>query len=165
METEFDDLFADDAKPLGEMNMNEVNELCAKYAELEAESERLAEQQKELNDRIGKLGAKILQYVETYGQAPKKGANKMVPTSVGVFSFRETKSVNQPATIEEKLKLFDYLKEQGLFENMVSVNAKTLSSWAFKEIEAKESEGKFGWLPPGLSKINTFKSLTFKASK
>jgi predicted nucleic acid-binding Zn-ribbon protein len=80
----------------------------------------------------------------------------------GTISIKNNKSVAQPETIEEKLRFFEYLKEQGLFEAMVSVNSRTLTSWVGKEVEAKEKQGVFGWVPPGLKAISTYPSLSIR---
>ena len=80
----------------------------------------------------------------------------------GTVSIKNTKSITQPDGMEAKLQLFSYLREQGIFEEMVSVNSRTLSSWANKEIEAKEKEGIFGWVAPGLKPPETFASLAVR---
>ena len=80
----------------------------------------------------------------------------------GTLSIKNNKSVAQPETLEDKLAFFDYLKEQGIFHEMVSVNSRTLSSWAGKEIEAKEQKGVFGWVPPGLKAVNEYQSLSVR---
>ena len=108
-----------------------------------------------ISEKIKTLESKILLIMQEH-KMPK------FPCEFGTFSLVTKKSVTQPENLDEKLKLFSYLRDQGCFEEMVSVNSRTLSSWASREIEAKEKEGIFGWAPPGLKPASEHKTLSVR---
>lgn len=145
----------EEAPQASELTLKELTSICQKYADMRAQVDNLEAQAKKINDELKETEGKILEYLKEYGMPNFKGA-------FGTISIRNTKSISQPETMEEKLKFFDYLKEQELFESMVSVNSRTLSSWATKEIEAKEKEGIYGWVPPGLKPATEFQKITLK---
>lgn len=118
--------------------------LCDKIVDTEAEVDRLEKQVKKLNDDIKADRDKLLMYMQESGLTRLDGKN-------GHVEVDEIISVRQPATREDKAAFFKYLEDQDIFFDMVNVNSRTLSSWAKKEIKAKESEsGLAGWVPPGL---------------
>ena len=51
----------------------------------------------------------------------------------------------------DKQAAMDWLKERGDFDNLVSVNANTMSSYVKSLIEEKRAEGDFCWVPPGIT--------------
>ncbi len=114
----------------------DLSSLRTKIKELEDEAKKLSEKKKEIE-------RKLLNHMKETGLNQLKG-------SFGTVSIVHKKSISQPGSFEDKLQFFEYLKEQGIFEQMVSVNSRTLQSWVGKEIEAKEKEGVLGWLPPGI---------------
>jgi hypothetical protein len=109
----------------------------------------------ELEVIIDRLEGKLLEVMKSQGLSQLKG-------DFGTISIKNTKSIASPASLEDKLQLFEYLRGQGIFEEMVSVNSRTLNSWANKEIEAKEQQGIFGWAPPGLKPAMDFQSLSVR---
>ena len=145
----------DEAPEASDLTLKQLTTKCQEYADLRDKKEELEARLKEVEGQLTGLEGKILEYLKEYGMPNFKGA-------FGTISIRTTKTVNQPATAEDKHALFDYLREQDLFENMVSVNSRTLSSWANKEIEAKEKEGIYNWTPPGLKPAAEFQKITLK---
>lgn len=145
----------EEAPKASELTLKELTETCQKYADLRLMIDELEAQSKKINEEMKAVEGKILEYLKEYGMPNFKGA-------FGTISIRNTKTISQPETMEEKLKFFDYLKEQNLFESMVSVNSRTLSSWATKEIESREKEGVYGWVPPGLKPAQEFQKITLK---
>ena len=49
--------------------------------------------------------------------------------SIGKISVLETEYVNNPATEDDKKAFFDYLKKEGIFDEMVSVHYQKLNSF------------------------------------
>lgn len=70
----------------------------------------------------------------------------------GSFSFTLTDSYKTPKTLEQKEAFFAYLKEKNIFDEMITVNSRSLNSYAAKEIEAEYDKGNFGFTIPGLEK-------------
>lgn len=118
--------------------------LCNKIVNAEKEINELELRVKEITRSIEDDEKKLLLMMTEAGLDRLDGEH-------GYVEVDELISVRQPATNEEKLQFFDYLKSQDLFYNMVNVNSRTLSSWAKKEIKEMEKKtGMTGWVPPGL---------------
>lgn len=141
--------------PVNDTTIAGLRKLCESLI-LARESKDVVNQElKNVQEAIDELEVKILNIMKENAMPNFKG-------EFGTISIKNTKSITQPDGMEAKLQLFDYLKGQGVFEEMVNVNSRTLSSWANKEIEAKEKEGVFGWVPPGLKPPETFASLSVR---
>jgi hypothetical protein len=132
-----------------------LNQLSEKLLLLRESKDELEEQFKALESKISEVSSEILRRLKDSGKD-----NWQIPGAL--ISIKNTKSIRQPENLQKKLELFGYLRGQGVFEEMVNVHARTLSSWANKEIEAKEKQGVFGWVPPGLTQPETFSSLAVK---
>lgn len=144
-----------ETKPASETTLKGLNELCKTLLQLRDNKEACAEALKVANEAVDEIETKILNVLVENNMPNFKSEH-------GTFSVKTSKTFAQPESLERKLELFEYLKTQGIFENMVAVNARTLSSWAAKEVESKEKQGVFGWVPPGLSNPNEYKSLSVR---
>jgi hypothetical protein len=120
-----------------------LTKLCDELMVVRAKIDEIKKQEKEVSDEESRLEKLILNHLKEEGLPNFKG-------DFGAVSVVPRKSVIQPADMAEKMKFFAYLKEQNLLWEMVKVDSRTLSSWATKEIEAKEKNGILGWVPPGL---------------
>lgn len=138
-----------------EVTVKHLTGLCEKLVKARESKEELSEQLKVVEESIHRLEAKILTIM-------KENVLPSFKSDFGSISIRTVRTVAQPENLEKKLEFFEYLKDLGVFEQMVSVNSRTLSSWANREIEAKEQEGVFGWAPPGLKKPNEYQALTLR---
>jgi hypothetical protein len=121
-----------------------VDRLGALRAEYQAEKSRLAG----LNETIEELEREIVRILEAAGLERFDGEE------VAVF-LREKRSVKVPRDPEARNAFFNYLRGQGVFEELITVNAQTLNSWWKQEVEALRSKG----LPeeiPGIGEIITW---------
>jgi Fe-S oxidoreductase len=133
----------DSSQQATETSLSEMTAMVEKLYELKAEAKAFEAQAKEKNAEFKDLEYKVLQLLEA------TGASSYECPSGKIVKTRRV-SVRQPKSPEDKEAFFDYLKEQGDFDGLISVNSRTLTSYVQKEIEAKEEDGKFGWVPPGL---------------
>lgn len=141
-----------------ELNPLTIQELKALCMSLKVTREKKAEQEAQLkttNGEIAGIEYKIAEHLKENGMKDFKG-------EWGNVYLIKQKSVTQPDGMDAKLLFFGYLQEQGIFNEMVNVNSRTLSSWAKKEIEAKEKEGVYGWVPPGLKPPTETYTLGFR---
>lgn len=140
---------------LSNVTIDQLNALCDEYKKSCEAEEAKEEELKAFTEARKGIEGRILTILKEKNMPSYK-------TPVGTFSVKNNKSVAQPENMEEKHKFFDYLKEQGIFYEMVNVNSRTLNSWASKEVESKEKEGIFGWAPPGLKPPTLHQSLSFR---
>lgn len=72
--------------------------------------------QQEVIDALQELG-------KTSYKAPK-----------GTFSYKVIENFRTPKDNESRAKFFSYLKEKGVYDELITVNSATLNSWAKEEI-------------------------------
>jgi len=134
----------DQNKP-NDVTLKELTFLC-KMMKGYRESKKEAEDKvKEITKRLRDVEHKVLNYLEEYGM-------KNFSSEYGTVIRSKRYSVRQPQTPENREAFFGYLKEQGVFDELISVNSRTLTSWVRQEIEAKKDEGDCDFVPPGLDK-------------
>lgn len=138
-----------------DVTLGSINELIERLRTFREEKEKLEDQVKVVESGIRASEIKLIEYLKEAGMTSFKGAG-------GHVILNKRKNVSQPGSPEDKEALFNYLREQGIFEQMVSVNARTLSSWAIKEIEAKTQEGVYGWTPPGLKEPSEYEYISLR---
>lgn len=131
-------------------------------APLEGEQLRLAVEQLNLlvDDLAGKRAvhvaakARLSQLAEQVDAAEQKvkrmleaaGLERFDGNSI-VVRLRERTTVKIPKDLGEKQALFSYLRERGIFEEMISVHSATLNSWYRSECEELEASGKVPEVP------------------
>lgn len=71
-------------------------------------------------------------------------------SSMGTCTISNRTSVRIPQTVEDKLKLFEYLKQKNIFNELVGVNAQTLNSFYKSELEKAIERGDDEWKLPGV---------------
>lgn len=121
----------------------DMTEMCKTLINLTDEKKALEEILSAKSAEVETVKYKILNHM-------KESGTQSIKNDFGTFSAKIQKNVAVPANQQEKELLFDYFKEQGIYWEYVSVHSAKLSSWAKAEIEAKESQGILGWVPPGL---------------
>lgn len=125
-------------------DLKKFADLCNNIVNTEKKIDELEKKVKKLQESIKEDEEKLLSYMTESGLKRLDGEH-------GHVEVDEIVSIRVPATQEEKIQFFKYLEDQGLFYGMVSVNSRTLNSWAKKEIKAMEEKtGQTGWVPPGL---------------
>lgn len=138
-----------------EVTLKGLTDMCNLLVEKRKVKDEISEKLKLVGEEISELEAKILNVMKENALPNYKGP-------FGTVSVKTNRTVAQPESLEKKLEFFEYLRSLGVFEEMVSVNSRTLSSWATKEIEEREKNGEFGWVPPGLNAPNEYQSLSLR---
>ena len=90
-------------------------------------------------------------YTQVIGMMEELELDKF-STKKGTFSFKYDESFKTPKTPEDREAFFSFLKEKGVYDEMITVNSRTLNSWAKQEVEAAENDGNFDLEIPGLVK-------------
>lgn len=125
-----------------------ASELKRKIDEIDAEMERYKSEFKEVTGDL----MKILESL-SIDSVKMHGFN---------FFIEEKMSVKTPATLEDKLKLFEYLKSKNLFEEMVSVHSQTLNSFYKSEAEEAAQNGVLMFQMPGIEEPKPYKNLKMR---
>ena len=114
--------------------------LLAKKQELEAASEVVTNLQAEYTG----LELKVLAHLEMFGKDRYQAASGMLSV-VNKFSYKI------PRTTEDREKFFQYLKEKGHYDSLISVNSQTLNAYCKEEMEAAALSGNIDFSLPGIS--------------
>ncbi len=80
----------------------------------------------------------------------------------GLASVSYRTSVKTPKTPEDKAAFYAYLKEKGLYDQMISVNSATLNSFFKDALETAKREGKDDFVVPGLGEVTVTPNLSFR---
>jgi hypothetical protein len=87
-----------------------------------------------LNKRIAPITSELIQIMESMDMKNFAG-------SKGKVEFRTVDYVSNPQTEEDRTAFYDYLKQNGEFEDMVSVHHQKLNSYFNAKLEQAISEG------------------------
>lgn len=141
----------DDVAP-SEVTLEQMNKLCGEIGELRDRKDDMSEALKEVNGKLMRAEAQLIQYLKESGM-------KNIKNDHGNFSITTRTNVNQPVDREA---FVEYLKSKGEFENMYSFNSQKLKSYVMAEIEEKVREGQPNWLPPGITAPSEFETISFR---
>lgn len=75
------------------------------------------------------------------------------------ISITHKSSVKVPKDLESKQKFFEYLREKGLFDELVSINSNTLNGYYKEQLEAEMEAGNTDWEMPGIGAPTITKGL------
>ena len=133
----------------------ELNDLSAKIDGLRRQEAEASYVKKNITVELESAEAQMLELLDKAGLK-----NYRSPHGLASISFRS--SVRVPATPEAKALFFNYLKEQGDFDNLITVNSMTLNSY-YKEKMAHAIEiGQESFEIPGLEQITVTPILSFR---
>lgn len=134
---------------------NELSELTELASELKQSIDKVEGQLKQLKDKQGEVHSKILKVLEL-------SEIDSVKSHGFLFYTQSNSSVKTPKTLDEKLRLFDFLEAKGIFNEIVSVNSQTLNS-LYKNLEAEALEnGVLEFRMPGVEAPTVYKQLKMR---
>ena len=144
-----------------DVSVAELNQLCKKMYDLKAEHMDLKSRAAAVDGELKKLQQKVVNYLEHFNMTEYSGEFGKV-SRVRKFSVS--------ARDMDKPKFFEYLKKQGHFEEIISVNARTLNSYVRGEIEEKTGKGIYEvtdeeiakYKPEGLGEAKSHFTLSMK---
>ncbi len=142
-------------EPNQEIAMGEVMAMCRLAWEQRSKVDEMARLQSIESGILETLKAKVLAYMEQYE------LEKMHVPGFGTLSQINRFTVTVPKG-DQKLEFFEYLKENGTFEDMATVNSMTLNSWFKEKMDEALAEGNIEFKIPGLSEPKVNKTLGFR---
>ena len=74
----------------------------------------------------------------------------------------ERTSVRMPKDNEERKAFFDYLRERGVYDELVSVSSQTLNAFYRSELELAILRGELDFTIPGLNDVLVVPKLTVR---
>ncbi len=112
-----------------------------------------------MNKIAASMEGKIVQYLKELGRTKYE-------TPHGTVSIRGSWRVNLPEKGQAMGDFFDYLKSQGIFEAMATVNSASLNSLYMKEWEGAKKRGEgMTFTMPGVPAPTFFEKMSFRKGK
>jgi hypothetical protein len=137
------------------IEIQEFEKIAEQIANLRSEEARLSQEKKQITDQL-ELTEK--QMIDMLTQENLKSYH----AKAGTLSISYRSSVKTPKLPSERTAFFNYLKEKGVYDSMVSVNSMTLNSWYKKELEAAVEAGNDNFAVPGIEGVTLTETLNFR---
>lgn len=141
----------------------------APHTEPSVDLDKISDQILRLDEEIDALEAQLKQKRELYKVACDLMLKAFDLLSIENIRMRgklfykaNNTSVKIPRTLEDKEKLFNFLREKGLFEQMVSVNSQTLNSLYKSLAEEALQQGNLDFKIPGVEEPTIYTTLKLK---
>lgn len=133
-----------DEEPNTSITFEEVDALLAKISAEREKADALKIELTQLNVQIDELEQKAIRYLKALNRT-----NYNSP--LGKFGFRKDWQYKLPQGEENRQAYFNYLREKGLFESMVTVNSNTHKAFCKAEQAAAAEQGNvLGFSIPGV---------------
>lgn len=132
-----------------EASHSRLDELANEILSLKRKKEELSDMEKKVGVELETAKKRMVAALEAAGVDSAEVAGYS-------FSLRAKLSVRLPSSDEERTAFFDYLKNKGLFEQMISVNSNTLNSWYRGEAEAALEQGDIDFSVPGINNVSSY---------
>ena len=136
------------------MEVEELKVLAEKVKIARQEYDKASKAQKEASELKGLLESKMLDALEE-ADLMRFDAHDVM------FLVSNKTSAKTPKSPEEKELFFNYLREQGVYEDMITVNSATLNSYVKTEEALATERGELDFQIPGIA-IDYYKQLSVR---
>ena len=133
--------------------------VCKEIAEIREEIAKQKEVLKKLNEIESELEQQMVRALTASNRTSYQ-------SPYGTLSVAQRLSVSLPKDDKEREDFFNYLKDTGMFDTMITVNSNTLNSWYKAKKEELEEQGCFDFMKiPGLPEPRTMEIIQFRKGK
>jgi len=135
--------------------LNEMEELSAEIAELRLQESAASNAKKIITEKLTLAENKMIETLT---------ANSMdsYRSKVGLLSLSERTSVRLPKSDDDRAQFFNWLKNMGLYDKLVTVNSQTLNALYKEKFEEAKSLGNSEFAIPGCNEITITETLSFR---
>lgn len=151
-----------EAQTADEISIEDMDKLVVQYTEMRADYEAKKKVSTEAHKEMEKAKALVIQALI----ACKKSTYSV--DGIGRVSKVAKEKITVPKTLDDKLKLFEYIASKHGAEfltSMQSVNYNTLNSFYKEELESIEGPQKAEFVLPGVGAPTVEESLSFTKEK
>lgn len=124
-----------------DVTLDAFEKLVDQCFELQAEIRELDLQRKEKNEVLNVLQEKVIAYLDKYKKKDHSGRKGNITVKVEAYP-------SVPKDPQKKKQFFWYLKEKGVFDDLITVNSQTLRAFYKEEQEMNKDNPDFNI--PGL---------------
>lgn len=137
------------------VSVADMDDIVSRIAALRSEKGAKKLALDEVNTELDALELKAMEMLKDSGIPNFRGKD-------GLITVSHRTSVRVPQG-EERLSFFNYLKERGIFDSMITVNSQTLNAFYKSEFELAQERGDDDFTIPGISGETIVESLSFRS--
>lgn len=137
------------------MSLTDMENLMKEYADIRGQLDDLHDEEKKLNEAKLAVERKILSELKAVG-------NESYKSSLGTAYISTNLSYKIPKDEANRTALFDYLKKQGTFDTLITVNSQTFNAWCKAETQAAQEAGIFPFAIPGVEDPISYETIRFR---
>lgn len=141
-----------------EVTVKDLDDLVEEIKLKEELIGEVEEHLKEHNKDLAKLNAKAVLVLKDLERDEYDSPH-------GKIKIDQKWRVNLPATINDKLEFFEFLRSRGVFDTYATVNSNSLNSFYFAEKNSLPPEDQVLFSMPGIPAPSLFEKLSFKRRK
>lgn len=135
--------------------LDEMNKQCAMIADLRSKEAEAKMAAKAVTEQLEIAEFKMLEMLQQEGMSSYK-------SPFGTVSLSARTSVKIPADPESKKTFFEWLEQEGIYDNMVSVNSQKLNALYKARFEQAIEEGNTEFKIPGIGEPVITPQLSFR---
>lgn len=136
------------------MEIEDLKTLAEKVKIAREEYEKVSKSQKEASELKSLLESKMLDALDD-AELTRFDAHGTM------FVVTNKTSAKTPKTPEDREKFFSYLRDQGVYEDLITVNSQTLNSYVKSEEALATERGELDFSIPGIA-IDYYKQLSVR---
>lgn len=140
------------------VTLEEMELLGKKILEGRAAVDGWADKKKEAEAEVVKYEQKMLEILHETSRT-----NFPLADGTSIYINRRL-SFTVPKTPEQRAEFFNYLRDKGVFDNMITVNHQTLNSYCKAEFEAATGRGELASIP-GIAPPTEFESIGVRSKR
>ena len=138
-------------------NIKEFNSKVEHLLKLREDKQELKQKATELQNKIDIEEREIINILDALEMSK-------YTHPLATISITEKTSVKVPKDEENRKLFFDWLKDEGVFENVITVHSSTLNSMYKERLEQAMSKGEADVEIPGLKDISSYQRLSIRGS-
>lgn len=139
------------------ITIEQLELMCEEIARQREFVEKIRKEKQAQDKALLDLELKFLEALREVGKDSYK-------SNVGTLYSIHKVTYRVPKTPEQRQAFFDYLKEKGVYQDLVTVNSQTLNSFAREQFELAKSSGDENFEIPGLESPEVYETLGFRKS-
>lgn len=147
--------WGDEPKDISQTTMGELHKLCESFHKIKSQIDGVKDTLERLELEKKENEAKIINLLNEFKMPSIKN-------EFGNFIISNRFTVQTPKTPEEKSAFFSYLKELGIFDELISVNSQTLNGWYRQEMDAALDRGEVNFMVPGIAEPKMVQTLSLR---
>jgi hypothetical protein len=144
----------EEAPKADEVTLAMMEDLAAQGFRLRERIKELADEEKEVQESLRNVKGKLLTYLAHF-QLPK------YQSKLGTIFTKKTYSVRVPKDESSRAQFFEFLKTEGIFDELITVNSRTLNSLYNERLEQAKDAGE-SFSMPGIEPPTMFEDVQFK---